>query len=119
MGFSVVVANGGSCPVVVCGPLVAGASRRGGFSSRGLLIAGCRLWACVLPLLQPVGAQTQWLWRPGLGLSCSAACGIFPDQGSNPCLLHWQADSSPLSHQGSQLLCLLTLNESLLFFEFQ
>ena len=27
------------------------------------------------------------------GLSCSAACGIFPDQGSNPCLLHWQADS--------------------------
>ena len=27
------------------------------------------------------------------GLSCSAACGIFPDQGSNPCALHWQADS--------------------------
>ena len=23
----------------------------------------------------------------------SAACGIFPDQGSNPCPLHWQADS--------------------------
>ena len=22
------------------------------------------------------------------GLSCSAACGIFPDQGSNPCPLH-------------------------------
>ena len=35
------------------------------------------------------------------GLSCSAACGIFPDQGSNPCLLHWQADSQPLRHQGS------------------
>ena len=33
--------------------------------------------------------------------SCSAACGIFPDQGSNPCLLHWQADSQPLCHQGS------------------
>ena len=33
--------------------------------------------------------------------SCSAACGIFPDQGSNPCLLHWQADSQPLHHQGS------------------
>ena len=28
-------------------------------------------------------------------------CGIFLDQGSNPCLLHWQADSLPLSHQGS------------------
>ena len=27
------------------------------------------------------------------GLSCSAACGIFPDQGSNPCPLPWQADS--------------------------
>ena len=33
--------------------------------------------------------------------SCSAACGIFPDQGSNPCPLHWQADSEPLRHQGS------------------
>ena len=35
------------------------------------------------------------------GLSCSTACGILPDQGSNPCLLHWQADSQPLRHQGS------------------
>ena len=26
-------------------------------------------------------------------LSCSAAFGIFPDQGSNQCPLHWQADS--------------------------
>ena len=34
-------------------------------------------------------------------LSCSVACGIFLDQGFNPCLLHWQADSLPLSHQGS------------------
>ena len=35
------------------------------------------------------------------GLSCSAACGIFWDQGSKPCLLDWQADSLPLNHQGS------------------
>ena len=35
------------------------------------------------------------------GPSCSAACGIFPDQGPNPCPLHWQADSQPLRHQGS------------------
>ena len=35
------------------------------------------------------------------GPSCSAACGIFPDQGSNPCALHWQAVSQPLRHQGS------------------
>ena len=27
--------------------------------------------------------------------------GIFLTQGSNPCLLHWQADSLPLSHLGS------------------
>ena len=27
--------------------------------------------------------------------------GIFPDQGSNPHPLHWQAGSLPLSHQGS------------------
>ena len=35
------------------------------------------------------------------GPSCSPACGIFPDQGTNPCPLHWQADSQPLRHQGS------------------
>ena len=35
------------------------------------------------------------------GLSCSAACRIFPDQGSNIYLLYWQDDSLPLSHRGS------------------
>jgi len=35
------------------------------------------------------------------GLSCSRSRGIFPDQGSNPCPLHWQVDSVPLNHQGS------------------
>ena len=35
------------------------------------------------------------------GPSRSAACGIFPDQGSNPCPPYWQADSQPLRHQGS------------------
>ena len=34
-------------------------------------------------------------------LSCSTACGTFPDQGSFPCLLHWQADSLALCHQAS------------------
>ena len=33
--------------------------------------------------------------------SCSAACRILPDQGTNPCAPHWQADSQPLRHQGS------------------
>ena len=37
----------------------------------------------------------------GVGLSCSAARGIFLEQGSNSCLLHWQVDSLPLKLQGS------------------
>ena len=41
------------------------------------------------------------------GPSCSAACGIFPDQGSNPCPLHRQADSQPLHHQGSPIFSFL------------
>ena len=41
------------------------------------------------------------------GPSCSVACGIFPDQGSNPCPLHWQADSQPLRHQGSPTIYFL------------
>ena len=31
-------------------------------------------------------------------LSCPAVCGIFPDQGLNPCPPHWQVDSQPLLH---------------------
>ena len=42
--------------------------------------------------------------------SSSKACGIFPDQGSNPCPLHWQADSQPLRHQGSPKQALLKIN---------
>ena len=34
-------------------------------------------------------------------LSCSEACGIFPDQESNLCPLRWQAGSFPLCYQGS------------------
>ena len=32
-------------------------------------------------------------------LSCPEACGIFPDQGSIWCPLHWQADSYPRDYQ--------------------
>ena len=60
--------------------------------------------------LQPRGPQQSWhtgsaVVAHGLqsagsaavahGPSCSMACGILPDQGSNPCPLHWQADSQP------------------------
>ena len=51
-------------------------------------ISCCRAWALGTGLI---------VVAPGL--CCSMACGIFPAQGSNPCLLHWQTDSLPLSHQ--------------------
>ena len=58
--------------------------------------------------LQHVGSAVAapGLWSTGSAaavhaLSCSTACGIVPDQGLNPCLLHGQVDSLPLSHQGS------------------
>ena len=46
------------------------------------------------------------LWRTDSvvvahSLSCCMACGIFPDQRSNPWLLHWQADSLPLSQRAT------------------
>ena len=62
---------------------------------------------CVgLSLSQPLLLRSTGSRRAGSvvvahGPICSAACGIFPDQGSNPCPLHWQADSQPLRHQGS------------------
>ena len=41
------------------------------------------------------------------GPSCFAACGILPDQGSNPRPLHWQVDSQPLRHRGSPIFSFL------------
>ena len=52
---------------------------RTGFSLWWLLLLqspGSRVWALVIAVLR---------------LSCPAACEIL-DQGSNPCLLHWQVD---------------------------
>ena len=59
-----------------------------------------------LSLLRPLLLRSTGSRRAGSaivahGPSCSAACGILPDHGSNPCPLHWQADSQPLRHQGS------------------
>ena len=59
-----------------------------GFSLQWLLLLeslASRVWASVIAAHR---------------LSCSKACGIFQDQGSNSCSLHWQADSQPLDHQG-------------------
>ena len=64
------------------------------------------LW---LLLLQSMGSRLhrlQWLQLEGsvlwpTDLVALAACGIFLDQGSNPCPLHWQVESQPLDHQES------------------
>ena len=52
-------------------------------------------------LLRSTGSRCAGSVIVAHGPSCSAACGILPDQGSNPCPLHRQADSQPLRHQGS------------------
>ena len=52
-------------------------------------------------LLRTTGSRRAGSVTVAHGPSCSAACGIFPDQGSKPCPLHWQADPQPLRHQGS------------------
>ena len=52
-------------------------------------------------LLRSTGSRRAGSVIVAHGPSCSATCGIFPDQGSNPRSLHWQADSQPLRHQGS------------------
>ena len=90
-------------------------------SEQGLLQlrrTGCSLpWPCLwaqtpgqdaFSSSRPTGSAVtaSRLWRVGSavvapGLSCSAECGIFPHQGSNQYLLHWQADYWPLSHQRS------------------
>ena len=52
-------------------------------------------------LLRSTGSRRAGSVVVAHGPSCSAACGILPDQGSNLCPLHWQADSQPLRHLGS------------------
>ena len=83
------------CTGFLCG-CSARESHRGGFSPCGARAAGT--WASV--------AVAPGLWTTGSivaahGLSCSTACGIFLGLGWNLCLLHGQADSLPLSPQGS------------------
>ena len=52
-------------------------------------------------LLRSTGSRRAGSVIVAHGPSCSAACGILPDQGLHPCPLHWQADSQSLRHQGS------------------
>ena len=54
-------------------------------------------------LLRSTGSRRAGSAVVAHGPSRSVACGILPDQGSNPCPLHQQADSQPLRQQGSPL----------------
>ena len=56
-------------------------------------------------LLRSTGSRRAGSVIVAHGPSCSAVCGIFPDQDLNPRPLHWQADSQPLCHQGSPSVC--------------
>ena len=64
-------------------------SRPSGFRSSAHELNGCGSWA-----LEHRRNSCAWI-------RCSTACGILPNQVANSCLLHWQADYIPPSHQGS------------------
>ena len=71
-------------------------------ASRGHSSSRCAGLSLSWPLLlQSTGSRRAGSVVVAHGPSCSAACGTFPDQGSNPCPLHRQADSQPLCHQGN------------------
>ena len=83
----------------------------------GLIPACCVLSCSVIPVLfDPIDYTTRLLcpWHvPGknTGVGCHFLLqGIFLTQGSNPGLLHWQADSLPLSHlQSPSHSCFLVI----------
>ena len=91
VGFSLVVERGGYSLVVVHGLPIAVAP----------FVAERGLWAAQASVAAAPGLQRTGSIFVAHRPSCSAACGIFPDQELNPCLLHWPADSLPLSKQGS------------------
>ena len=66
--------------------------------------------------MQPASFLCPWdLPDKNTGVGCHFLLqGIFLTKGSNPCLLHWQADSLSLSHLGSP-----ELGDSWLMWEFQ
>ena len=55
------------------------------------------------------GALEHRLHSCGAGLSRSVTCGIFPEQGSCPWLLHWPADSTTEPPQDPPVLVLFLL----------
>ena len=68
----------------------------------------CRAQASVVEA-RGLGSCSSWALEHRLSgcghrLSCSTACGLFPGQGLNLCLLHSQADSLPTKPPGKRYL---------------
>ncbi|XP_060163034.1 polycomb protein SCMH1 isoform X6 [Globicephala melas] len=86
-----------------CGLPLSTASAVRRFCSRGVLNGsnGSRDMGSFWKLNHSRGSRRAGSAAMAHGPSCSAACGILPDRGTNPCPLHRQADSQPLRHQGS------------------
>ena len=99
-GFPLVVGSRGYSLAVVCGLLIAMPSLILELSSALGCVGFSRYsaWAQYLWLL---GSRAQTSIVVTHGVSYAIACGIFPDQGSNPCPLHWRIDPLPLSYQGN------------------
>ena len=73
-------------------------------------IHSCSVASVMSDSLQPCGLQSTRLLCPWSfpGRDTIVDChfllqGIFPTQGSNVCLLHWQVDSLPLTHHRSHI----------------
>ena len=92
MGFSLVVASGGYPPVVVQELPIAVASLIVDHGLQGV-------WASVVVMhgLNSCGSQAlENRLNVVRGLSCSTACGIFPDQGSNMWIFYYSATRETL-----------------------
>ena len=65
---------------------------------------GLSSWGMWAQKLQLPGsrAQAQYLWHAAL--AAWHHVGSSWTRETNPCLLHWQVDSSPLRHQGSPMI---------------
>ena len=81
--------------VALCGLLITVVSllRSTGFRSMGSVVAAHRLWSTVSIVVT-------------YGLSCSTACGIFPDQGSNLCPPAMEGGFLPPSSPAKCLICI-------------
>ena len=78
------------------------------FSLRWLLLWGTGSEACKVSSCR--------LQSTGSVVVVHGLSGIFLDQGLNPCLLHWQADSLPLEPAGNQMPTFKYIPNKFLFF---